>query len=122
MFSRFFICLSLAAVFAFLPFLMSETQAQDGIYDAKGISKSPYQYGEPVSEGYAQARFHDVAVDRVGRTYDYAEDITYILAGCGILGLALMATIGKWQWKWFFMLIGGLFILAGFRALINFLN
>ena len=127
MFLRFFTYIVLFITFSFTPFLISDINAQspvlpDGIYDAKGIGKSPYGYGENVSEGFAQTRFHDIAVNRVGRTYDYSEDIVYILAGCGILGLAVLATVGKWEWKWFYMIIGGLFILAGFRALINFLN
>ena len=60
--------------------------------------------------------------ERVGLTYDYAEKITYILAGFGMLGMVLMAAIGHWSWKWFFALCGGLFILAGFQAVIYFIS
>ncbi|MHA1539643.1 MAG: TrbC/VirB2 family protein [Alphaproteobacteria bacterium] len=48
--------------------------------------------------------------------------VTYVLAGLGAIALVVMAAFGKFEWKWFFMLIGGLFILAGFQSLVNFLN
>ncbi|MHA1540220.1 MAG: hypothetical protein ACTSXQ_07075 [Alphaproteobacteria bacterium] len=70
----------------------------------------------------AQKRFVQTTEERVGLTYDYAEKIAYVLAGFGMLGMVLMAATGHWSWKWFFALCGGLFILAGFQAIIYFIS
>ena len=52
----------------------------------------------------------------------YIKRITYIYAGFGIIALVLLAVVGKWQWKWFLMICGGLFVLAGSQQLVYFLN
>ncbi|MHA1540215.1 MAG: hypothetical protein ACTSXQ_07050 [Alphaproteobacteria bacterium] len=52
----------------------------------------------------------------------YIKRITYIYAGFGVIALVLLAVVGKWQWKWFFMICGGLFVLAGSQQLVYFLN
>ena len=82
------------------------------------------QFGAEVGadENDVRSVFLNTLTQRTGTTYVYAEQITYILAGVGLLGMVLMATFGKWQWKWAFALAGGLFVLAGFQAIIYFLN
>lgn len=92
--------------------------------------KSPRKFiGEKSGEvefgaelGEVRSTFLETVTSRTGTTYVYAEQITYILAGLGLLGMVLMATVGKWNWKWAFAICGGLFVLAGFQAIIYFLN
>ncbi|MHA1539597.1 MAG: hypothetical protein ACTSXQ_03885 [Alphaproteobacteria bacterium] len=64
----------------------------------------------------------NVATARLDTLHTTLRQITYVLAGVGLIALVILAAVGKWEWKWFFMLCGGLFLLAGFQALINFLN
>ncbi|MHA1539162.1 MAG: hypothetical protein ACTSXQ_01645 [Alphaproteobacteria bacterium] len=66
--------------------------------------------------------FHQTAKCRTMTTYHYSERIFYIYAGLGLAGLALLAYIGKWEWKWFFSFIGGIFVVAAMQALVMFLN
>ena len=63
-----------------------------------------------------------ITQDRADTIYITVRKLSYVLAGLGALTLVILAAFGKFQWKWFFMLLGGLFILAGFQSMINFLN
>ena len=89
---------------------------------APGIGLQSYEYKKDYSDKDNQTKFGETVNERVGLSYQYAEKVTYILAGVGILYLVLMATFGKFQWKMFFAIGGGLFVLAGFQAIIYFLN
>ena len=64
----------------------------------------------------------DVATSRVDTLHVTLRNLTYVLAGIGLIALVIMAAIGKFQFKWLFALAGGLFLLASFQAMINFLN
>ena len=64
----------------------------------------------------------NVAMTRVDTIHSTLRQLTYVLAGIGLIGMVIMAAIGKFQWKYLFALAGGLFLLAGFQAMINFLN
>ncbi len=66
--------------------------------------------------------FLDVASSRIDTAHKYTRNITYVLAGFGLIALVIMAAMGKFKFQWLFMLAGGLFLLAAFQALINFLN
>jgi type IV secretory pathway VirB2 component (pilin) len=38
------------------------------------------------------------------------------------MGLGIMAFFGRFQWNWFFMLVGGLILVAGAAAGIDYLT
>ena len=59
---------------------------------------------------------------RTGTAYDYGENITYVVAGFGMLALVIMAFVGKFQWGHLVALVGGLAILAGFQYIVYFLG
>ncbi|MHA1540216.1 MAG: hypothetical protein ACTSXQ_07055 [Alphaproteobacteria bacterium] len=50
------------------------------------------------------------------------ERFTYISAGIGVFAMAMFAFFGKFEWKWFFMICGGLFLMSGFQMMIDFLH
>ncbi len=54
--------------------------------------------------------------------YIYIKRMTYIYSGVGVIGLVILAVFGRFQWKWFIALVGGLFVLAGAQQLVFFLN
>ena len=62
------------------------------------------------------------AENRSMAAFVYAKRITYIYSGVGVLGLVILAAFGRFQWKWFFMLCGGLFVLAGAQQIVFFLS
>ena len=69
-----------------------------------------------------QQKVFQVAQQRSEAAYIYIKRITYIYSGVGVIGLVIMAVFGRFQWKWLFALVGGLFVLAGAQQLVFFLN
>ena len=54
-------------------------------------------------------------------TFSYfAEMFTYIVAGLGAMTLAILAFFGKFSWKYVAALAGGLLVVGGFQAIIDF--
>lgn len=97
----------------------SNKNGNDPVLDWKVENKRhSREYGE-VSEFTA---FHQTAKCRSMTTYYYLERIFYVYAGLGLAGLALLAYIGKWEWKWLFSFIAGVFIVAAMQAIVFFLN
>lgn len=78
--------------------------------------------GMEASFGTSNNQLLRVTEAKADAVYLTVRKVTYVLAGLGAIALVVMAAFGKFEWKWFFMLIGGLFILAGFQSLVNFLN
>ena len=99
--------------------VMANQPLEVGIQSVSGpADTSDFTMGE-VDADYT---LMNVATSRLDTIHATLRQITYVLAGVGLIGLVLLAAVGKWEWKWFFMLCGGLFLLAGFQSLINFLN
>ena len=67
-------------------------------------------------------KFFQTNRSRIGIAHDYAENITYVLAGMGMLALVIMAFMGKFSWKVLTMILGGLAILAGFQYVVYFVS
>ncbi|MHA1539596.1 MAG: hypothetical protein ACTSXQ_03880 [Alphaproteobacteria bacterium] len=102
----------------------TDTQYQNSWQQEQGANITAFVngpgdwFGEPV----ARSTVFRVAQRRSDVAHTWARMMFYIGAGCGLCVLVVMAAVGKWQWSWFFMIVGGLFVIAGFQALINFLN
>ena len=102
----------------------TDTRYQDAWQQEKGANITAFVnapgdwFGEPV----ARSTIFQVAQRQSDVAHMWARDAFYIGAGCGVCLLTIMASIGKWKWDWFFMIVGGLFVIAGFQAMINFLN
>ncbi len=99
-----------------------EQFACDPTYDPSCVAEDEYYEPEPAPFGTVNNKFLEVTEERADILYATIKKVSYVLAGIGAIALVVMAAFGKFQWKWFFMLIGGLFLLAGFQAMVNFLN
>lgn len=55
-------------------------------------------------------------------TFTNIRNISFILGGFGIVGLAVMAYFGRFQFKWLFALGGGLVLIAVAGAAINYVT
>ena len=62
------------------------------------------------------------ALERARYSSHAIERFTYLASGIGVFGMAILAFLGKFEWKWFFMLCGGLFMVSGFQMMIDFLH
>jgi hypothetical protein len=63
--------------------------------------------------GVAEAEFFKQTANILDNTLSNAELLTYGMGGLGAIGLGVMAFFGKFQWTWFFGLVGGLVLIAG---------
>ena len=88
------------------------------------IATNPLVINGPQSFGVQQSNdtFWCVAQQRSDTTHTELRRIFYLMAGIAIIAFSILAAIGKFQWKWLFMMTGGLFLAAGFQKLIDFLN
>ncbi len=66
--------------------------------------------------------FFCTAQDRSDVSHQYLRQMFYVGSGIGVLGLGILAAIGKFRWVWFFSMVGSLFLIAAFQKLIDFLN
>ena len=69
-----------------------------------------------------QQTFLEVAECRSQELYGYFRRILYIYAGIGIVAMVTLAFTGRWNWKWLFAYIAGLFVLAAGQYIVEFLN
>ncbi|MHA1540219.1 MAG: hypothetical protein ACTSXQ_07070 [Alphaproteobacteria bacterium] len=104
--------------------LQGETHAQNNVWNV-GVASPPQAIEgrefstAPSTEGHKLFR---MVRSRTGTAYDYGENITYVIAGFGMLALVIMAFMGKFQWAHLVALVGGLAILAGFQYIVYFLG
>jgi hypothetical protein len=57
-----------------------------------------------------------LADNTVGRS----QQVVYGLGGLGAIGLGALAFMGRFQWSWFFGLVGGLVLIAGLQTGIEY--
>jgi hypothetical protein len=55
-------------------------------------------------------------------TANRAIQVAYGLAGLGVLGLGTLAILGRFQWRWFFAVVGGLVIIAGLNGGVRYIT
>jgi len=48
--------------------------------------------------------------------------VAYALAGLGILGLGTLAMLGRFQWRWFFAIVGGLAVIASLNEGLQYIT
>lgn len=72
-------------------------------------------------DALADNPFED-ATKIVRRAVGSGRQFAYIMAAAGALVLAILAFFGKFKWNWFFMICGGLFIIAFFSDLLTFIG
>lgn len=51
-----------------------------------------------------------------------ARRLFYIGSGIGLVAMAVLAAFGRFQWKWFFSLLGGVVVIAAFTQIMQFLD
>jgi hypothetical protein len=79
---------------------------------AVGPATTLYRVGDSLVDGEA-------LVDRTARQGQY---IIYGLGAVAILGLAAMASVGRFSWGWFFAACGGLMLVAGVNLGIEYVS
>ena len=62
------------------------------------------------------------AIWRAAYVAEQFETFTYTMSGLGVFALALGAFMGRFQWKWFFMISGMLLMISGFQYWISYLH
>jgi hypothetical protein len=55
-------------------------------------------------------------------TANRATPVAYGLAGLGVMGLGTLAIFGRFQWRWFFAIVGGLVIIAGLNDGVRYIT
>ncbi|MHA1540218.1 MAG: hypothetical protein ACTSXQ_07065 [Alphaproteobacteria bacterium] len=78
-------------------------------------------FHSPHVEERAKMKFLYTGVSRLESASQYAHTTTYVIAGIGMLGLVILAFMGKFQWPWLVSLCGGLLLMAGLQSVIQFL-
>ncbi len=76
--------------------------------------------GDQTAEQLSQGLYKPVT-DQLERAYDPSVRIVYVLAAIGCLGLGARAFFGKFNWQWFFTVIGALMVIALTHQTISFL-
>lgn len=70
----------------------------------------------------SNGQFLTEAQIKVWEIYDTLKNVIYIVGGIGIIVLAVFAFFGRFEWKHFFALAGGLFLVALTAELIYYLG
>jgi hypothetical protein len=55
-------------------------------------------------------------------TENNLKTIVYALGGMGALGLATLCFMGRFQWRWFFMILAGLALIAGYDQGVDYIT
>ncbi len=83
----------------------------------------PGRPGEVFGMGHEEeTAFWDVAECRSQDFYVYFRRIFYIYSGFGVIGMVALAVAGRWQWKWLFGYVAGLFVFAAGQYIVEFLS
>lgn len=72
--------------------------------------------------GAGGAQILSQATSAVTQVYQAAVSVVYILGAIGLMVMAVFAFLGRFKWVHFLSLCGGLFLVAGTNALIQFLG
>lgn len=72
--------------------------------------------------GLAEANVFQTATDKGLEIFQNVRNITFILGGFGLVGLAFGAIFGRVQWKWFGALAFGLAVIAAAGAIIDYVT
>ena len=72
--------------------------------------------------GLAEANVFGTATDKALQIFQNVRNITFILGGFGLVGLAFGAIFGRVQWKWFGALAFGLAVVAAAGAIIDYVT
>ena len=66
--------------------------------------------------------FLEQACDKVWQVWDYGKTAVYVIAGIGILVMAVFAFFGRFKWSHLFALGGGVLLVATAAELIEWLG
>ena len=75
-------------------------------------------------DGRMFSPFTKVSSEDAGHLGDVAWNmriVVYTVAALGMMGIAVLAFIGRFRWSWFFGWMFAVFLLGAVQALINFL-
>ena len=75
-----------------------------------------------LADGSTDAALFDNSTILAANTANNTRQVAYGLAGLGIAGLGVMAMLGRFQWRWFFAIVGGLLILAGLNQGLQYIT
>lgn len=84
------------------------------------ISADPGAIG--LADGTGDAEMFEQSEALAVNTANDGRLIAYGLAGMGVLGMAVLAMMGRFEWRWFFAVIGGLAVLGGLNEGIQYLT
>ncbi|WP_262030493.1 MULTISPECIES: TrbC/VirB2 family protein [Microvirga] len=54
--------------------------------------------------------------------FENIKNLSFLVGGFGIIGLAVMAYFGRFQFKWLFALVGGLALIAASGSMIDYVT
>ncbi len=77
--------------------------------------------GDKTTAGDPKRLWNEV-IWRAGYLSERFEVFTYTVSGVGVLAMAMGAFIGRFSWKWFFMVSGMLLMVSGFQYWISYLH
>jgi hypothetical protein len=69
-----------------------------------------------------QSELETTFMQKVMAIYRTLRNIIYVVGAIGLIVMAVFAFFGKFQWKYFFALAGGMFLVAVTGLLIDFLG
>jgi len=75
-----------------------------------------------LADGSADAALFDNSTLLAANTANNTRQVTYGLAGLGIIGLGVMAMLCRFQWRWVFAVVGGLLVLAGLNQGLQYIT
>lgn len=63
------------------------------------------------------------ALEKKGsNAFQNIKNLSFLVGGFGVIGLAVMAYFGRFQFKWFFALIGGLALIAASGSMVDYIT
>lgn len=102
----------MAALAVIVTLILAAGDSFAQLYTSKGIG------GGEGGEGTLMKDLDELGKNTVGRT----QQVVYGLGGLGAIALGAMAFFGRFQWTWFFGLIGGLALIAGIQTGIEYMT
>lgn len=74
-----------------------------------------------VSPAQAQGVFKALE-DKGTNAFQNIKNLSFLVGGFGVIGLAVMAYFGRFQFKWMFALFGGLALLAASGSMVEYIT
>jgi type IV secretory pathway VirB2 component (pilin) len=70
----------------------------------------------------ASAQVFGALEQKGANAFQAIKNLSFLVGGFGIIGLAVMAYFGRFQFKWLFALVGGLALIASSGTLVKYVT